>query len=31
MSNETESTAAAPLPNYITSATPNPAENRAPW
>jgi cytosine permease len=31
MSNETETTAAAPLPDYITSATPNPAENRAPW
>ena len=30
MSNET-TTPAAPLPDYITSATPNPAENRAPW
>ncbi|MCG6926079.1 MAG: cytosine permease [Acidobacteria bacterium] len=28
MSNETTTTA---LPNYITSAMPNPAENRAPW
>ena len=30
MSNET-TTPAAPLPDYITSATPNPAANRAPW
>ena len=29
MSNE--ETTAAQLPDYITSATPNPAENRAPW
>jgi cytosine permease len=29
MSNE--KTTAAQLPDYITSATPNPAENRAPW
>jgi cytosine permease len=30
MSNE-KTTTAAPLPDYITSATPNPAANRAPW
>jgi cytosine permease len=30
MSNE-NTTTAAQLPDYITSATPNPAENRAPW
>jgi cytosine permease len=30
MSNET-STSTAQLPDYITSATPNPAANRAPW
>jgi cytosine permease len=30
MSNEDTSNAAR-LPDYITSATPNPAENRAPW
>ncbi len=30
MSNQDETTTAK-LPDYITSATPNPAENRAPW
>jgi cytosine permease len=30
MSNE-KTTPAAPLPDYITSAAPNPAANRAPW
>ena len=31
MSSESQTTPAAQLPDYITSATPNPAENRAPW
>jgi cytosine permease len=31
MSNESPTTTPSPLPTYITSATPNPAQNRAPW
>jgi cytosine permease len=31
MSNEINPSSGTQLPDYITSATPNPAENRAPW